>query len=104
MTREKLLCTLDETERSWNTLSEKELSRIVKLENLSQNELNKTIKLHDQSRDELEQIAKTRRIKNHKIMSKEELIIALLKSKHTIAELFNNNLENDKISDIKKNP
>ena len=35
-------------------------------------------------------------------MSNEELIIALLKSKRSIAEFFNNNLDNDKISDIKK--
>ena len=35
-------------------------------------------------------------------MSKEELIIGLLKSQHSIAELFNNNLDNDKISDIKR--
>ena len=35
-------------------------------------------------------------------MSKEELIISLLKSKRSIAELFNNNLDNDKISDAKK--
>ena len=30
-------------------------------------------------------------------MSKEELIISLLKSKQSIAELFNNNLDDDKI-------
>ena len=35
-------------------------------------------------------------------MSKEELIIPLLKSKQSIAELFNNNLDDDKIGDIKK--
>ena len=35
-------------------------------------------------------------------MSKEELIIPLLKSKQSIAELFNNNLDDDKISDIKR--
>ena len=35
-------------------------------------------------------------------MSKEELIIGLLKSQHSIAELFSNNLDNDKISDIKR--
>ena len=35
-------------------------------------------------------------------MSKEELIIALLKSKRSTAELFNNNLDNEKISDAKK--
>ena len=35
-------------------------------------------------------------------MSKEGLIIALLKLKGSLAELFNNNLDNDKISEIKK--
>ena len=35
-------------------------------------------------------------------MSKKELIISLLKSKQSIAELFNNNLDDDKISDIKR--
>ena len=36
-------------------------------------------------------------------MSKEELIISLLKSKQIIDKLFNNNLDDDKISDIRKN-
>ena len=36
-------------------------------------------------------------------MSKEELIISLLKSKQSIAELFNNNnLDDDKIHDIRR--
>ena len=43
-----------------------------------------------------------RRIKNYDEMSKEELIISLLKSKQSIAELLNNNLDHDKISDIKR--
>ena len=34
-------------------------------------------------------------------MSKEELKIYLLKSKQNIAEPFNNNLDDDKISDIR---
>ena len=72
------------------------------MQNLSQNELNQIAKMRDQSRDELEQIAKIRRIKNCEEMSKEELIIPLLKSKQSIAELFNNNLDDDKIGDIKK--
>ena len=55
-----------------------------------------------QSRDELEQITKIRRIKNYEEMSKEELIISLLKSKQSIAELLNNNLDDDKISDIRR--
>ena len=58
--------------------------------------------MRDQSRDELERIAKIRRIKNHEEMTKEELTISLLKSKQSIAELFNNNLDDNKISDIRR--
>ena len=35
-------------------------------------------------------------------MSKEDLIISLLKLKRSIAELFNNNVDDDKISDIRR--
>ena len=101
MSREKLFSTLDETKRNLNT-SEKGSKRIKKVQNLLQNELNQIMKMHDQSRDELKQIAKIRRIKNYKKMSKEELIISLLKSKSSLSELFNNNLDNDKISGSKK--
>ena len=55
--------------------------------NLSQNELNQIAEIRDQSLDE---------------NSKEELIISLLKSTHSIAELFNSNLYDDKISDIRR--
>ena len=74
------------------------------MQNLSQNELNQIAEMRDQSRDELERIAKIRRIKNYKEMTKEELIISLLKSKQSIAELFNNNnnLYDNKISDIRR--
>ena len=83
-------------------LLEKGLKRIAKMQNLSQNELNQVTKMHGQSRDELERIAKIRRIKNYKEMSKEELIIALSKSKRSIVELFNNNSDTDKIWEIKQ--
>ena len=43
-----------------------------------------------------------RRIKNYAKMSKEALIIALLKSKRSVVELFNNNFDNDRIKGIKK--
>ena len=101
MSREKLFSTLDETKHNLNT-SEKGSKRIKKVQNLLQNELNQIMKMHDQSRDELKQIAKMRRIKKYKKMSKEELIISLLKSKSSLSELFNNNLDNDKISGSKK--
>ena len=59
--------------------------------------------MHEQSRDELEQIAKMRRIKTYEEMSQEGLIIPLSKSKRGLDELFNNNPDNNKISEIKKN-
>ena len=82
-------------------LFEKGLKKIAKMQNLSQNELNQIAEMSGQSRDELEQIAKIRRIKNYEEMSKEELIISLLKSKQSIAKLFNN-LNGDKISDTRR--
>ena len=42
------------------------------------------------------------RIKNYEKMSKEELIIALLKSKRSLAKLFDNDFDNDRIRGIKK--
>ena len=61
------------------------------MQNLSQNEFNQIAEMRGQSQDELEKIAKIRKIKNFKKMTKEELIISLLKSKQSIVELFNNN-------------
>ena len=84
------------------SLLEKGLEQIAKMQNLSQNESNQVTTMHNQSRDELEHVAQMRRIKNRKRMSKEELIIALLKSKRGLAELFNNNLDDGKISDIRR--
>ena len=82
-------------------LFEKGLKKIAKMQNLSQNELNQIAEMRDQSQDELERNVKIRRIKKHEEMSKEELIISLLKSKQSIAELFNN-LDDDKICDIRR--
>ena len=81
-------------------LFEKGLKKIAKLQNLSKNELNQIAEMRGQSRDELERIGKIRRIKNYEEMSKEELIISLLKSKQSIVELFINDLDDNKISDI----
>ena len=58
--------------------------------------------MRGQSPDVLERIAKIRRNKNYEGTSKEELTISLLKSKQSIAELFNNNLDDDKRSDIRR--
>ena len=85
-------------------LFKKGLKKIAKMQNLSQNEFNQIAVMRGLSRDELEQIAKIR-IKNYEDMKKENLIISLLKSKESIAELFNdNNLYDNEISDIRRIP
>ena len=71
------------------------------MQNLSQNQFNQIVEMRGQSQDELERTAKVRRIKNYEGMTKEELIISLLKSKQSIAELFNNNNNNNNLYDNK---
>ena len=86
-------------------LFEKGLTKIAKMQNLSQNEFDQIAEMRSESRDQLERITKIRRIKNYEEMTKEELIISLLKSKQSIAELFNdnnNNLYDNEISDIRR--
>ena len=91
MSREMLLSTLDESERNFKTLSEKGLERITKMQNITQNEL----RMQNLSQDELKKIARMRRIKTYENMSKEGLLIALLKSEQSRAELY------DKVKEIK---
>ena len=102
MSREKLLSTLDELERIFKDLSQNRLERIAKMQNLLQNELKQIIKMKNISQNKLEQIAKVRRIKNCKNMSREELLIALLKSKQTHAELLRSKDNNAEIEETKK--
>ena len=83
-------------------LSQNRLKQIAKIKNLSSNDIKQITKMQNQSQDELEQIAEMRRIKNHAKMSKDGLIIALLKSKRSLLELFKNNFDNDRIKGIKK--
>ena len=91
-----------EQEQRRKRLFEKGLKEIEKMQNLSQNEFHQIAEMRGQSRDEFERIAKIRRIKNYEETSKEDLIISLLKSKQSIVELFNNNLGDDKINDIRR--
>ena len=84
--------------------SKKRLNLLGKRQNFSQNELKQIAKMQNQLQDELEKIAKMRRIKNYEKISREGLIIALLKSKCSVAELFNNNFDNGRIRGIEKIP
>ena len=73
------------------------------MQNLSENEFNQIEEMCSQSGDELERMAKIKRIKNYEEMTRKELIISLLKSKQSIVERFNNNnLYDNKISDIRR--
>ena len=87
MSREKLLSTLDESERIFKNLSQNGLKRIAKMQNLSKNELKQIRKMSNLSQIELEKISKMRHIKNYKHMLREELLISLLKSNQSTAEL-----------------
>ena len=102
MSRETLLSTLDESERIFENLSQNVLERISKIQYLSQNELKQITKIQNLSQNELEQIAKMRRIKNYQNISKEELLIALLKSKQSHAELRRSKDNNAAIEETKK--
>ena len=75
--------------------------KIAKMENLSLNGLKKIAKMQHLSQNKLEQIAKMRQIKNHRSMSKEGLLIALLKSKQSLAELYKTKSNNRKIEKTK---
>ena len=57
--------------------------------------------MQDLSQNELEQITKTRRIKNYKNMLTEDLLIALLKSKRSIAEVWRSKENNAEIEATK---
>ena len=87
MSREKLLSTFDESEHDFKNISQNGLERIAKMQNLSRNEL--------------EKIAKMRHIKNFKTMSKEGLLIALLKSGQSLAELYKSKSNNVEIEETR---
>ena len=102
MSRKKLLSTLDKSERNFKNILQNELKRIAKMQNLSQNELEQITKMQNLLQNELEQIAKMRRIKNYKNMSKEELLIALLKSEQSHAELYKSKSNITEIEETRK--
>ena len=103
MSREKLLSILDESERILKYLSQNGLERIAKMQNLSQNELKQITKMSNLSQNGPEQITKMRRIKNYKNILREELLVAILKSKQSHAGLRRSKDNNAEIEETKKN-
>ena len=102
MSREKLLSSLDKSERITEKLLQNGLEQIAKMQNLSLNKLEQIERLNNLSFNKLEQIAKTRRIKNYRDMSKEDLLIALLKSNQSHVELRRSEGNNAEIKEIKR--
>ena len=87
MSREKLLSTLNKLESITENLSKNGLKQIERMQNLSLNELEQIERMNNLSLSKLKQIAKTRHIKTNRNISKEDLLINLLKSNQSHAEL-----------------
>ena len=102
MSSKKFLSTLDKSERNLKNISQNGFEQIAKMQNLSQNKLEQITRMKNLPQNELEKIAKIRRIKNDKKMSKEGLLIALLKSEQSPAELYKSESNNTEIEETKK--
>ena len=102
MSKEKLLDAIRKYDRVNKNLPQNGLERITRMQNLSQNKLEQIRNIENLSQNKLEQIAKTRRIKDYKNMLKEDLLIALLKSNQSHAELRRSENNNAEIGETKK--
>ena len=102
MSREKSLSTIVESELILKNLAQNGLEKIARMQNLSQNGLKQITKMQNLSQNKLEGIAKTTRIKNYKNMFREGLLIALLKSNQSHAELRRSKDNNAEIEEPKK--
>ena len=115
MSTEELLDTLSRYDSRRKVKSNRrkllkiKLEKIAKIQNISKNELSKAEKLQNKSIDELRGIARLRRIKNRNNLTREDLIISLLKSESNPVErnymkYFNNSFNDEiksKINDIR---
>ena len=101
MSKEKLLSALDKLKSITENLSKNEVNKIAKMQNLSLNELEQITEINNFSENKVKKIAEIRHIKNYKDMSKKDLLIALLKSNQSHAELLNSKYNNAEIEEIK---
>ena len=102
MSTEKLLSTLHKLERINEDLSKYRLNKIVKIQNLLSNEPEQIKIMNNFSLNKLKQVAKNRSIKTNKSTSKEDLLIALLKSNKSHTELRRSEDNNEEIQETKK--
>ena len=100
MSKEKLLSAIIKSERITENVSQNGLERIARMQNLSQNDLEQITEMNNLSQNKLKQIVKTC-IKDYKGMSKEDLLIALLKSNQSYAELRSDKNNDTEIGETK---
>ena len=98
----KLLRVICKLKLIIENLSWYELHKIIKMQNLSLNELKKIERMNNLSLNALEQMAVAKHIKNYKDVSKEDLLIALLKSNPRHIELLNADVSDTEIGETKK--
>ena len=110
MTTQQLINTLNRYDKRRKVksihrkLTKVRLGKIAKKQNISKNELNQAEKPEKQSIDELKEIPRLRRIKDSDKLTKDYLIIRLLKSEssaleHNFLKHFNNNKNNNSNTD-----
>ena len=98
----KLLRIIYKLKRIIENLSRNELNKIIEMQNLSLNELKKIERMNNLLLNALEQMAMARHIKNYKDMSKEDLLIALLKSSKSHTERLKADVSNTELRETKK--
>ena len=102
ISKEELLNAIVKSERITGNFSQNGLERIAKIQNLSQNDLKQIAEMNNLLLNKLKQIVKTRSIKTNKNTSKEDLLIALLKSNQGHTELRRSEDNNVEIGETKK--
>ena len=80
MSRKKLIRALDKSKRNFKDVTLKKLNWIAEMQNLSQDEFEQIAKMNNLPQNKLEQIAKRRGVKKYMNMSKQGLLISILKS------------------------
>ena len=98
--RLRIICKL---KRITENLSRNQLNKIAKMQNLLLNKLKKIERMNNLSLNALKQMAIARHIKNYKDMSKEDLLIAPIKSNESNTELLKSeDNSNTEIGETKK--
>ena len=102
MSEEKFLDAVLKYDRITKNLLQNGLEKIARIQNLSLNELEQIEKMNNLSLNKPKQIAKTRSIKSNRNTSKEDLLIALLKSNQSHTELRRSEDNKAEIGETKK--